>query len=381
MTQTPIIRRIAGLVSMIAALAAALVAGMVLIIPGGLRACSVFSLSTDDGTVYGQNLDWHKPFPGYVLVNRQGPVKSVVPWKGSWPDPRDPGVRRWISRYGSVTFTCYGRNFIEGGMNEAGLMIDETNLRAVYPPEDHRPGISCAQWMQYQLDRYATVYEVLTHLDELRPDGEGWHYLVADSTGACAIIEYLDGRPRVFKGDGVPVCALTNTTYEQALSHIPMDKAFGGDIDIASGDDSYGRFVRMAAMLMDYDPDWDGGSDSYAFRILDSVRCDETLRSVVYDSRRKRVLWKTPGNPQIRWLDLDSIDFTMRAGFMVEFVDVEAGSADVSPLLADLYWEENWRLINGVLGSAREDSSVIEELGRRGLTVDRAFDLIAGRPY
>lgn len=47
-----------------------------------------------------------------------------------------------------------------------------------------RPGISCTQWMQYQLDNHATVEDVIEHLDDLRPDGEGWHYLIADSTGS-----------------------------------------------------------------------------------------------------------------------------------------------------------------------------------------------------
>ena len=110
-----------------------------------------------------------------------------------------------------------------------------------------RPSISCTQWMQYQLDNHATVEDVIEHLDDLRPDGEGWHYLIADSTGSCAVIEYLSGDALVYKGDAVEVCALTNTTYAQAMSHIPLDKAFGGKIDIAAGSESYGRFIRIAA--------------------------------------------------------------------------------------------------------------------------------------
>jgi choloylglycine hydrolase len=262
-------------------------------------------------------------------------------------------------------------------MNEAGLVVDETSLGAVYPPEDDRPGISCPQWMQYQLDNYATIDEVILHLDDLRPDGEGWHYLIADSTGKCTIIEYLDGKPTVYRDETAPVCALTNTTYEQALSHIPMDRAFGGKIDIASGGDSYGRFLRIAKLLRDYDPERDGRADEYAFRILDTVSCDETLRSVVYDAGRKRVLWKTPGNPGIRWLSLAAIDFghTVPA----QFVDVEAGAGNVDTLLTDYSRQANRAIVEGVLGPSFRDSTVIRELKHRGFSVGVVRDLIGDR--
>lgn len=342
------------------------------------RACSVFSLTDGVEHVYGANLDWHTPFPGQVVVNTRGVKKAVLPWKGSWPAPADSGLTTWTSRYGSVTFTCYGRDFIEGGMNEAGLVVDETNLTAVYPPPDDRPGISCPQWMQYQLDNFATVEEVILHLGDLRPDGEGWHYLISDRNGGCAVIEYLSGEASVYSADSLDVRALTNTTYKQALSHIPMDAAFGGEIDIASGSDSYGRFVRMAALLRDYDPKRDGGAAGYAFEILDDVSCEDTIRSIVYDSAGRRVLWKTPGNPRVRWLDLDSIDLC-NAG--TRFIDVEAGGpGDVSGLLKNYSHNTNLAVVSGVLGPDADDPAIVRKLKSRGLTVERAVEMIAAHP-
>jgi choloylglycine hydrolase len=350
-----------------------------LLTPSPSPACSVFSLSASDEVVYGQNLDWHAYFPGHVVVNNRGVRKQLLPWRGSWPAPGDSGTVTWVSRYGSVTFTCYGRDFIEGGMNEAGLMVDETNLYAVYPPDDGRPGISCPQWMQYQLDNFATVDEVLNHLDDLRPDGEGWHYLIADSSGTCAVIEYLNGQATIRSGDTIEVCALTNTTYSQALSHIPLDAAFGGEIDIGAGRDSYGRFVRMAALLRDYVPERDGRADHYAFHILDEVSCDETLRSIVYDAGRGRILWKTRSNRKVRWLDLGSIDFSPDTPSQILDVE-EGGPGDVSGLLENYSVEENRHLVTAVLGAAGQDSTVIEELRVRGLTFDQALELIAVHP-
>jgi choloylglycine hydrolase len=352
---------------------------IIFLTPALSRACSVFSLSTERAVVYGQNLDWHTPFPGQVVVNKRGIGKMILPWKGSWPAPADSGVVTWVSRYGSVTFTCYGRDFIEGGMNEAGLMIDETNLTAIYPPDDARPGVSCPQWMQYQLDNFAGVDEVLEHIDDLRPDGEGWHYLIADSSGACAVVEYLSGQPTIYTGNDIEICALTNTTYGQALTHIPLDAAFGGEIDIAAGSDSYGRFVRMAALLRDYVPERDGSAYDYAFHILEEVSCDETLRSVVYDSGLRRVLWTSQDNTSVRWLDLRTLDLS--GDTPTQVLDVEVGGAgDVSSLLGDYTVEGNRALVTAVLGTAIDDSTVIAELGRRGLTLDSALEMIAKHP-
>lgn len=276
-----------------------------------LLPCTIFSLKKNNQIVYGQNLDWKSPVAGYVIINKRGVTKSVLHWKGRWPaskeDVRKPVM--WKSKYGSITFTYLGRDFIEGGMNEAGLMVDEASFIATYPPDDGRPGISCGQWMQYQLDNYRTVQEVVDHLSDVRPDGEEWHYLIADRLGNVCAIEYLQGEPVVYQDKTLKFPILTNTSYVQAMSHIPMDKSFGGTIDIASGRDSYGRFVKAAALMQDF-AERDTDIVEYAFHILSEVSNETTRRSVVYDSHNKRVLWRSEKNNQIRWLDMNQIDFS-----------------------------------------------------------------------
>jgi choloylglycine hydrolase len=342
-------------------------------------ACSVFALQTEDGPVFGQNLDWYEWFPGHVVVNVREVKKMVLPWKGDWPAPSDRPSLSWTSRYGSVTFTSYGRDFIEGGMNEVGLVVDETNLTAVYPPDDGRPGLSCAQWMQYQLDNFKTVDEVIDHLGDLRPDGEGWHYLIVDANGECAVIEYLNGRALVHTGSGAKVCALTNTTYRQALSHIPMDSAFGGDIDIASGHDAYGRFIRMAVSIRDYDRNRHGDPTDYAFTVLEQVGSDETRRSVVYDAATRRVLWRTQSNPSIRWLTLSSLDFSPSAPTRV--IDVESeGKGEMCSKLVEYSVEANREVVREVLDSDTRSDATTRLLAARGLSYDQALEMIAAQP-
>ena len=127
--------------------------------------CTIFTLCKDSVTVYGQNLDWKTPVPGFVIINKRGERKSILHWKGNWPAKMSDSIIpvTWRAKYGSVTFTYLGKDFIEGGMNEAGLMIDEASYIAQYPPPDYRPGVSCGQWMQYQLDNYKTVDQLIVY--------------------------------------------------------------------------------------------------------------------------------------------------------------------------------------------------------------------------
>jgi len=342
-------------------------------------ACTVFVFSTDSTIVYGQNLDWESPVPGLVLINPRGLQKSVLHWKGHWPASGDKKEMLWTSRYGSVTFTCYGRDFIDGGMNEAGLMVDETNLTAEYPPEDDRPGISCQQWMQYQLDNYATVEKVLEHLGELRPDGEGWHYLIADKTGDCAIIEYLNGNAVVYRGADIKYQVLSNTTYNQALSHIPMDKAFGGNIDIASGRDAYGNFVHIAALIRDYNQTSHVNEVEFSFHLLNEVSSNYTRRSVVYNSTQNRVLWKTKINPELRWIDLNLVDFSQDAP--VQYIDVNSNHCGIlNDYLSDYTVKVNKATVRAVLGLETPSEATLSTIRTRGYTPEDVLNLIASHP-
>src|SRR4029078_10550574 len=99
---------------------------------------------------------------------------------------------RWRSRYGSITFNQYGKEFPTGGMNEKGLVVelmwlDETK----YPSADKRPAIGVLQWIQYQLDNSTTIDEVIATDKKLRISATGTtplHYLVADAYGKVATI-------------------------------------------------------------------------------------------------------------------------------------------------------------------------------------------------
>ncbi|MCH8331107.1 MAG: linear amide C-N hydrolase [Bacteroidetes bacterium] len=173
-------------------------------------ACTTFCLSQEGGFVFGRNYDWHLGH-GLVIVNKKGIQKRSFTFY-----PEEPVD--WVSKYGSVTFNQFGREFPLGGMNEKGLVVEVMWLEeTVYQGKDDRPVMNELQWVQYQLDNFKSVKEVLKELENIRI-GQTYtpiHYLVADSKGIVASIEHIKGETVIHTGDDLPVPVLTNDTYDR----------------------------------------------------------------------------------------------------------------------------------------------------------------------
>ena len=140
--------------------------------------CSTFMFRTDDAFLIGHNLDSGREVAGTIVINKRNVKKTgvsalelIVGIK-----PINPSIE-WTSRYGSITFNAWGKEFIDGGINEAGLYIHEMTLLGTrFPEDDEVPRMFMMQWMQYQLDNYATVEEVLLNLSTIVLDGWTWHF-------------------------------------------------------------------------------------------------------------------------------------------------------------------------------------------------------------
>src|SRR5215213_2632705 len=129
-------------------------------------ACSTFFINHNGQMVFGRNYDWVAG-TGMVCTNHRGLAKTSFAVS-------DGSSISWTSKYGSLTFNQYGKEFPTGGMNEKGLVVelmwlDETS----YPKADSRPAISVLQWIQYQLDNCAYVNEVLATDKALRISSSG----------------------------------------------------------------------------------------------------------------------------------------------------------------------------------------------------------------
>ena len=269
------------------------------------RACSTFVIHDGPELLYGRNFDFFMD-GGYVLTNRRGVAKTAL------VDPPQAPVR-WISRYGSVTFNQAGQEFPYGGMNEAGLVVENMWLQAArYPAADERPAIAELQWIQDQLDTAATVAEVLASDGRIRIDAAGKpiHFLVADASGAAATVEFIAGRAVVHSGPDLPVPALTNDTYDDSLAYLRLHAGFGGGTPIAATRGSLDRFATVAAMLGERRGLRGEAAVGRAFEILDAVAHGaRTVWSAVYDVAGRRVFFKSVGNTSVRSLRMSDLRF------------------------------------------------------------------------
>ena len=282
--------------------------------------CTTVSLLEQDRAVVAYNYDFHAP-EGLVLVNKRGTRKvSSVRSQGA----------TWTAVHGSVTFNQFGRDNPMTGLNEKGLMVSQMWLDETrYPPADGRPVVGILEWIQYQLDRHASVAEVVANVEAVRPMSRVTiHYLVADASGDVATLEYLDGKLVVYRGATLPVRALTNSTYADSVAALERARRAG---EVPTSVSSLDRFVRAATLA------GTGQGDPVArgFELLASVaQPDFTRWSIVYDLGAGEVHFRTQGNHAIRRIALASLDFSCATP--VRMLDVTAGSGgDVGAAFVD----------------------------------------------
>jgi len=128
-----------------------------------LDACTTFCLKDGKNLVFGRNYDWSIGH-GFVMVNKRSLVKRAF-------NSFDPSAKpaEWISKYGSITFNQYGKEYPTGGMNEAGLVVEVMWLdSAQFPASDERPALGELPWVQYQLDNFFSVKEVINSDKSIR---------------------------------------------------------------------------------------------------------------------------------------------------------------------------------------------------------------------
>ena len=161
-------------------------------------ACSCFSASLPEGgRIFGRNFDWRRD-PALVLFARpKGAYASVsmvdiayLGYSASKTPLDDPAA---LARAWRLPFD---------GMNEKGLGV---GMMAVDHAEGSRgqgrPRIGELGLIRVLLDRAASVAEALSLMEgyDVELEDPPIHYFLADRSGDAAVVEYLGGRPRVFR--------------------------------------------------------------------------------------------------------------------------------------------------------------------------------------
>ena len=287
------------------------------LLPHSANACTSFCMDTPDGPVFGSNLDLFIPGDGLAFMNQRGIAKESV-------RAGTTGERaRWISRYGSVTFNPAGREFVWGGMNEAGLVLSSMELLASeHPAPDERPPLYIGEWAQYVLDTCGSVREVirvdsLVRIEDTSPPS---HYLIADAAGNCVAIEYLEGRFVFNTGENLPVKAMTNMRYDRALT---ARRQGGPAWWWSNPGQSAERFAAAADRNEAYDASRDASPVQYALQTLtDFVAAPHTKWSVVYDIPGREVWFRSAESPDVKHLSLKAFDLACDAPLLM--MDINA---------------------------------------------------------
>lgn len=163
----------------------------------------------------------------------------------------------WVAKYGSVVVTAFHSSAVSDGINEKGLAAHLLYLHETQYPvrNDHIPGISTLDWVQYVLDNFSTVSEVVAHQNEVQIittplNGKNWplHLAIEDNTGDSAIFEFIKGKLIIHHGHAFSV--MTNEpSYNEQLANLKKYKSFGGTLPMPGDVDSLSRFVRASAYL------------------------------------------------------------------------------------------------------------------------------------
>ncbi|MBN2735862.1 MAG: linear amide C-N hydrolase [Spirochaetales bacterium] len=270
-------------------------------VPTSLDACSNFFFNKNGHALFAHNNDWVSG-EGMIVINK----RHVQKW--GFQVKNDPEFM-WTSRYGSISLNFEGREITGRGINEAGLVIFEAALGETQQPGGDLPFLSVAQWVQYQLDTSATVEDVIASHKVVRiwPDDMQSHFMILDKFGTVAVIEWLEGKMVVYKGDTLPIPVLVNSTYESCITQ---------------GDDPTGRFKTITDALAAYDHRAAKNSLDYVYSILKDVSDKfpppvQTMTSVVFDLHARRLYLSTPQNRQIRYLDMKDFDFSCQSPVLV----------------------------------------------------------------
>ncbi|MEW6741901.1 MAG: linear amide C-N hydrolase [Planctomycetota bacterium] len=294
--------------------------------------CTSFVLKGDGYLVFGTNYD-NSFRDGFLYVNQEGIAKR------GWELSTKGECAKWVSKYGSLTFSLAGYQLPWAGMNTAGLVLSTMALAETrQPAPDGRCPLTSPLWMQYLLDTCATVEEVIATDKVVRISGGVDHYLVGDRTGDCVAIEFLDGKTVFHRGATMPVQVLANDPY--AICADQWKKGVPAGLNRY---DSRARFARVDKMMRAYGPDDPLSPTACAFQILASVASSATRWSIVFDIRNLKVAFRTDRNQEIRNIDLANLDFSSESP--VTMLDVHADlKGDVEDEFFDYDHEESLAL-------------------------------------
>lgn len=266
-------------------------------------ACSAVVLKNENDVFLAKNFDWTFG-NGYLIKNLRGVNKKAFYSQAGEPVS-------WKSNYGSITFNQNGKEMPYGGMNEKGLTVEMLWLDNANYGNPENTYLNELEWIQYQLDNFATTEEVIINLNKLsiNPIKGKIHYIVADTGGNSVVIDFINDTIVCTQKEISQCQAITNnsaiesqTDYEKQKSNLK-----------GSNKNAFHRYNILQRKIDNNQFNKKSLSSEDGFNALDDVNISEgkfrTFWSVVYDLKNRSVYFKTERAKEIKQLDLYLMDF------------------------------------------------------------------------
>lgn len=322
------------------------------------QACTGIMLRNADGTiVHGRTLEFGIPVETTIEIVPRG-------YEFVGKAPGGPGLK-YKAKYGAVGATTFKDVAIADGLNEKGLAVGAFYLPtfakyAKITNENQAKALSSIDFPNWILTQFASVGEVRAAIERgevvIAPTVlEGWgpeapplHYAVYDKTGACIVIEPVDGKLKIYNN---PFGVLTNSpTFDWHMTNLrnyialnPLNvplveingvklKALGqgsGMLGLPGDFTPPARFVRAAVFSAVAIPSPNAGQGILqAFHILNNfdipvgiarekdkegtVLTDRTQFTAARDPQSLRYYYKSYEDQTIRMVDLRKFDLNAK---------------------------------------------------------------------
>ncbi|WP_394241171.1 linear amide C-N hydrolase [Vibrio astriarenae] len=324
-------------------------------------ACTSFVINADDGAVvYGRTMEWGM----FDIHSRLAITPRGHNYTDYMPDGQDGFSHN--TKYGFVAIDSIEEDYAVDGMNEKGLVVGVlyhpgTAVNQPYDPELASQSLSSQAVSNYILGQFSTVEEVRNGLKDIRvvdriepKFGNSTlpvHWTVVDANNDRIVVEYLNGELTVFEN---PIGVMTNSpSFDWHINNLRNYLSLhGGEHDsvtingvkltpIGGGTGLLGtpgdftppsRFVRAVAYTQTARDTKDGADAvNEAFRILDSFQLpvgsseggatlpeyldyaqSSTTWTTSADATNLKYYYHTQFNRQVRMIDLNEIDFSVK---------------------------------------------------------------------
>ncbi|MBN1959876.1 MAG: hypothetical protein JW841_02930 [Deltaproteobacteria bacterium] len=292
-------------------------------------------------SILGKSYEWHTEL-GMVVINKRGVQKQALVLSAT----DKPAT--WQSRYASVTFNQYGREFPIGGMSERGIVVEALILpQTKYSQPDSRPVVNELNLVQYILDQAKSTEHALKLAKKVRvaPVYANLHYFVCSLGGTCGVIEFLDGNTQTTtSGFANTVLGLTNSPIQKC------NNAWARR-DMKNSTKQYHRFIDLYKLVlegMQAKPE----NIAAAWDILGWLNTNSVSPmqwQIIYEIGKKQVHFRTRKHHAIKTIDLNTFNPECSAPVMMASMNSEA-SGDISNAFVYYNQKANQSLVAKTLG-------------------------------